>query len=84
LAVTRKGEIYTWGSGERCRLGLGYIKEDESTPDQLTPYQVENVFDNNRVVAAGCGKYISGVAMQSGTVYSWGKGDHERPKFDDF
>ena len=22
--------------------------------------------------------------MQSGTVYTWGKGDHERPKFDDY
>ena len=27
---------------------------------------------------------MSGVAMQSGTVYTWGKGDHERPKFDDY
>ena len=22
--------------------------------------------------------------MQSGTVYTWGKGEHERPKFNDY
>lgn len=27
---------------------------------------------------------MSGVAMQSGTVYTWGKGEHERPKFNDY
>lgn len=27
---------------------------------------------------------MSGVAMQSGTVYTWGKGDHEKRKYDDF
>lgn len=27
---------------------------------------------------------MCGVAMQSGTVYTWGKGEHEKPKFNDF
>ena len=76
--------MYSWGLGESCRLGLGFIKHEQSTPNQLTPYQLENVFDNNRVVTAGCGDKMSGVAMQSGTVYTWGKGDHEKPKYDDF
>jgi hypothetical protein len=35
-------------------------------------------------VTAGCGRTISGIAVQSGTVYTWGKSEHERPKFDDF
>ena len=30
------------------------------------------------------GEYISGIAMQSGTVYTWGKGEHEKPKFNDY
>jgi len=32
----------------------------------------------------GCGEFISGLAMQSGTVYTWGKGEHEKPKFNDY
>ena len=45
---------------------------------------MENVFDNNKVVTLGCGEFISGLAMQSGTVYTWGKGEHEKPKFNDY
>lgn len=32
----------------------------------------------------GCGEFMSGLAMQSGTVYTWGKGEHEKPKFNDY
>ena len=31
-----------------------------------------------------CGKTINCVAVKSGTLYTWGKGEHEKPKFDDF
>lgn len=27
---------------------------------------------------------MSGLTMQSGTVYTWGKGEHEKPKFNDY
>ena len=84
MAVTRSSDIYTWGEGSQCRLGLGFIEETRSTPDQETPYQMENVFDNKAVVTCGCGKTMSGLAMQSGTVYTWGKGDFEKPKADDY
>jgi alpha-tubulin suppressor-like RCC1 family protein len=33
---------------------------------------------------ASCGKNINSVVMKSGTVFSWGKGEHEKPKFDDY
>ncbi len=35
MAVTKLGELYTWGEGENQRLGLGFI--EEQTPKQLTP-----------------------------------------------
>jgi alpha-tubulin suppressor-like RCC1 family protein len=38
LAITKKGDMYTWGEGSKCRLGLGFMHETQSTPDQLTPY----------------------------------------------
>jgi hypothetical protein len=39
-----------------------------------------NVFDNKNIVTAGCGNLMSGVAVLSGSFYSWGKGEHERSK----
>ncbi len=82
--ATKKGPIYTWGVGSECRLGLGFIEKTMSTPNQLTPYQMENVFDDNKLVSLSCGEYMSGLAMQSGTVYTWGKGEHEKLKFNDY
>lgn len=38
MAITQKGDLYTWGEGSKCRLGLGFIEETSSTPNQLTPY----------------------------------------------
>jgi len=35
-------------------------------------------------MTVSCGELMCGVAMQSGTVYTWGKGEHEKPKFNDF
>lgn len=31
-----------------------------------------------------CGKNINAVVVKAGTLYSWGKGEHEKPKFDDY
>ena len=50
----------------------------------MTPYKVENVFDTKAIVSASVGRVFSALAMQSGTVYSWGKGMHEKIKVDDF
>ena len=84
VAISRSSDIYTWGEGSHQRLGLGFIEETRSTPNQETPYQVENVFDNKSVVTVSCGKTMSCLSMQSGTVYTWGKGDHEKPKAEDY
>jgi len=42
------------------------------------------VFDNKNVVTASCGNLMSGVAVFSGSVYSWGKGEHEKSKEYDY
>jgi len=28
LAITKQGDLYSWGMGDSCRLGLGFIKEE--------------------------------------------------------
>ena len=84
IAVIRGGEIYSWGEGSHGRLGLGFVEESKETPDQLTPYKMENVLDSKSIVRASCGGTMSGVVMNSGTLYTWGKGLHERQRVDDF
>ena len=84
VAVARSGDLYTWGEGSLQRLGLGYLEASNTTPNQETPYQVENVFDNRAVMSISCGKTQTALTMQSGTVYVWGKGAHEKPKPDDY
>lgn len=31
-----------------------------------------------------CGKFINAAVTIAGTLYAWGKGTHERPKFNDY
>ena len=35
-------------------------------------------------MSLGCAKQINCVIVKSGTLYTWGKGEHEKPKFDDY
>ena len=63
MTIVRSGDIYTWGEGALGRLGLGFIEETQDTPNQETPYQIENVFDSKSIVSASCGRVFSGVAL---------------------
>jgi len=33
---------------------------------------------------ASCGETINCIVIKAGTLYTWGKGQHEKPKFDDY
>lgn len=55
MAVGKNGELYSWGEGSFQRLGLGYCPQNDNTPNQTTPYNVERVFDNPNVMALACG-----------------------------
>lgn len=84
IAVAKNGEMYSWGQGAYGRLGLGYIADSTEIPNQTFPCKLPQVFDNQCVVSVGCGRLFSGVAMQSGSFYMWGKGEHEKAQNDDF
>lgn len=35
-------------------------------------------------MSVSCGKQINCFSVKTGSLYSWGKGEHEKPKYDDY
>ena len=67
-AVTAAGELYTWGSGVRGRLGHG------DTAGQLAPKRVEALQDE-RVVAISPASCHTVVVTFTGSVFGWGEAE---------
>ena len=68
LGVTRQGGVFSWGHGERGRLGHG----DEE--EHVVPAQVVGFARGQRTVTAAAGGGHSVMVMQDGSCISWGKG----------
>ncbi|SET15019.1 Listeria/Bacterioides repeat-containing protein [Natronincola peptidivorans] len=69
-SLALKGEVvYAWGSGESGRLG------NSENMNQSTPVRVaDGAMINEEVTAISTGVHHS-LALKSGVVYAWGKGD---------
>ena len=68
LALTADGAVWSWGDGDRGRLGHG----DQQT--QLLPKKVE-AFAGQRVVALSAGDAHSLALTTDGAVFTWGAGE---------
>ena len=84
LCVSKEGYLYSWGYGCGGRLGQGYEEEKRINLNTFTPKRVEQGIEDTQVMSIGCGKQMNCLVVKSGTIYSWGKGEHEKPKFDDY
>ena len=60
--LSKRGEIYTWGSNVYGQLGL-YDLKPRSSPEKIKLTDI---------VSVGCGKYYSMALTQFGDVYMWG------------
>ena len=68
LAVASEGELYSWGNGERGRLGLG----DET--EHVLPRKVAaEHLGFERVVMAAAGVGHSACVVETGEMYTWGR-----------
>ena len=67
MAVTRDGELYTWGYGKHGRLGHG----DEE--DQMLPKRVE-ALRGEKINAAFAGFDVSAAVSMAGKAWLWGQG----------
>ncbi|MBR6739388.1 MAG: hypothetical protein IKL99_06905 [Oscillospiraceae bacterium] len=65
LAVTRSGEVWSWGKNDESRLGRA------DTADNSVPAPVEGI---NGVIAISCGRAHTVALRKDGTVWVWGAG----------
>ena len=83
-ALTRDGELYTWGHFANGRLGIGKQKR-EGVPDEQTELFnfPSRVFFQEKVKMVACGSEHS-IAITNSGIYSWGVGDGGRLGHGDF
>lgn len=68
VALTKRGDIFTWGYNRTHQLGIPDQKEEMSVPRKLRFFQSRNV----ATIAAGRNHAIA--VLRTGEVYSWGSG----------
>ena len=80
VALTDKGNVYTWGLNNRGQLGLGY---DPSVRDMvMSPERVSLTDSNGKtveltdIVKVSVGTYHTVALSRSGIVYAWGWNDY--------
>ncbi|XP_026279379.1 RCC1 and BTB domain-containing protein 1 isoform X1 [Frankliniella occidentalis] len=67
LALTERGEVYSWGQNVYCELGHG-----ASTPG-LLPTMISSFLSTLKVVEIACGSHHSIALTDCGQVFGWGE-----------
>lgn len=76
MAVSDKGELFTWGSNEFGQLGFGFPKEDAKKEEliQLSPRQIFGSLKKEIVVGVAASR-IHSIAHTKTSVFTWGKNE---------
>ncbi|PWW77216.1 hypothetical protein C7212DRAFT_277797 [Tuber magnatum] len=77
LALTKRGEVYTWGNGEHGELGRRIVPRARLT--QLNPTRVIT----EGVTSVAAGSYHSFAIDRDGKVWSWGLNQYAQCGIDD-
>ncbi|KAK4414823.1 Inhibitor of Bruton tyrosine kinase [Sesamum alatum] len=72
VAVSARGEVYTWGFGRGGRLGHPDFDIHSGQAAVITPRQVTSGLGARRVKAIAAAKHHTVVATESGEVFTWG------------
>ncbi|EGC34029.1 hypothetical protein DICPUDRAFT_153832 [Dictyostelium purpureum] len=70
MALTKRGEVFSWGRGENGQLGHGTF-----TSQQMTPKQIQ-AFQNKTIKVISAGGYHSIAIDTNGSMFAWGRGDY--------
>ncbi|KAI4350337.1 hypothetical protein L6164_004802 [Bauhinia variegata] len=72
VAVTARGEVYTWGFGRGGRLGHPDFDIHSGQAAVITPRQVTSGLGCRRVKAIAAAKHHTVIATEGGEVFTWG------------
>ncbi|KAK1409850.1 hypothetical protein QVD17_36379 [Tagetes erecta] len=72
VAVSAKGEVYTWGFGRGGRLGHPDFDIHSGQAAVITPRQVTSGLGARRVKAIAAAKHHTVAATDGGEVFTWG------------
>lgn len=72
VAVTARGEVFTWGFGRGGRLGHPDFDIHSGQAAVITPRQVISGLGSRRVRAIAAAKHHTIVATEGGEVFTWG------------
>uniref|UniRef100_A0A803MWB3 RCC1-like domain-containing protein n=1 Tax=Chenopodium quinoa TaxID=63459 RepID=A0A803MWB3_CHEQI len=72
VAVSGRGELYTWGFGRGGRLGHPEFDIHSGQAAVITPRQVVSGLGSRRVKAVAAAKHHTVIATESGEVFTWG------------
>ncbi|XP_050256202.1 uncharacterized protein LOC126701836 [Quercus robur] len=72
VAVSARGEVYTWGFGRGGRLGHPDFDIHSGQAAVITPRQVTSGLGSRRVKAIAAAKHHTVVATEGGKVFTWG------------
>ncbi|KAM1635623.1 hypothetical protein ACFX13_013935 [Malus domestica] len=72
VAVTSRGEVYTWGFGRGGRLGHPDFDIHSGQAAVITPRQVTFGIGSRQVKAIAAAKHHTVIATEGGEVFTWG------------
>ncbi|XP_062113478.1 uncharacterized protein LOC133824571 isoform X2 [Humulus lupulus] len=72
VAVTARGEVFTWGFGRGGRLGHPDFDIHSGQAAVITPRQVISGLGSRRVKAVAAAKHHTVVSTEGGEVFTWG------------
>ncbi|KAG7960331.1 hypothetical protein I3843_10G117400 [Carya illinoinensis] len=72
VAVSTRGEVYTWGFGRGGRLGHPDFDIHSGQAAVITPRQVTSGLGSRRVRAIAAAKHHTVAATEGGEVFTWG------------
>lgn len=72
VAVSARGEVYTWGFGRGGRLGHPDFDIHSGQAAVITPRQVTSGLGSRQVKAIAAAKHHTVIATEGGEVFTWG------------